>query len=109
MTTPKQGDPVEGEKIFKMRCLQCHTVDEGGANKTGPNLHGLFGRSTGQAKGFSYTTANKEKGIIWNEETLFNYLENPKKYIPGTKMAFAGLKKPKEREDLIAYLQKATG
>jgi cytochrome c len=68
-------------------------------------LNGIFGRKTGQAAGFSYSDANIKKGITWNEDTLFEYLENPKKYIPGTKMVFAGLKKPNERGDLIAYLK----
>lgn len=70
----------------------------------GPNLGGLFGRSTGSAEGYSYSKANKEKAITWNETTLYEYLLNPKKYIPGTKMVFAGLKKPEDRADLIAYL-----
>lgn len=74
----------------------------------GPNLGGLFGRKTGQAEGYSYSKANKEKAIVWNEDTLYEYLLNPKKYIPGTKMVFAGLKKPEERADLIAYLKQAT-
>ena len=74
----------------------------------GPNLNGLFGRQTGQAAGYSYSTANISKGITWGEDTLFEYLENPKKYIPGTKMLFAGLKKEAERNDLIAYLKSAT-
>jgi cytochrome c len=74
----------------------------------GPNLSGLFGRQTGQAAGYSYSTANINKGITWSEETLFEYLENPKKYIPGTKMVFAGLKKEAERNDLIAYLKDST-
>ncbi|CAO3704050.1 unnamed protein product [Rhizopus stolonifer] len=100
-----EGDAAAGAKLFKTRCATCHTVEENGSNKVGPNLHGLFGRKSGQVPGFDYTAANKNKGVTWDEQTLFDYLENPKKYIPGTKMAFAGFKKEKDRANVIAHLK----
>jgi len=64
------GDAKKGANLFKTRCAQCHTLGEGEGNKIGPNLHGLFGRHTGSVPGFSYTDANKAKGIEWKEDTL---------------------------------------
>jgi len=103
-----EGDAAKGAKIFKTKCNQCHNAEPGSGNKQGPNLGGLFGRQSGQVQGFSYSKANKEAAVHWEETTLYEYLLNPKKYVPGTKMVFAGLKKPQDRADLIAYLKEAT-
>jgi len=99
-----EGDYEKGKKVFKQRCLQCHVVDKL-ETKTGPTLNGVINRKSGSVGGFDYSAANKNKGVVWTRETLFEYLKDPKKYIPGTKMVFAGLKKADERADLIKYIE----
>lgn len=99
------GDPGNGAKIFT-RCKACHVIDSD-QNRVGPHLSGVIGRKAGTADGFNYSAGMKaagEKGIVWNDDTINQYLENPKGYVPGNKMAFPGLKKPEERADVIAYI-----
>lgn len=98
------GDAKAGETDF-VTCKTCHAI-EAGVNKIGPSLHGVVGRKAGIISGFSYSTANKTSGITWTPEKLFQYLENPQRVVPGTKMSFAGWPAdPQKRADVIAYLK----
>ncbi|MBI1383407.1 MAG: c-type cytochrome [Rhizobiales bacterium] len=101
------ADVAAGEKVFK-KCTACHGVEAGGANRVGPNLHNIVGRGIGAVDGFAYSGPMKEHGGAWDYEALDAFLANPKGYMKGTKMAFAGIKKPDERADLIAYLKANT-
>jgi cytochrome c len=98
------GDAAAGEKAFAV-CKTCHAV-EAGKNMVGPSLHAIQGRKSGSIAGYSYSTANKNSGITWTNEKLFQYLEAPQRIIPGTKMTYTGLKDPQKRADVIAYLDK---
>lgn len=92
-----------GEQIFR-RCAACHTVDQGGANGIGPNLHGIVGRAVASHPGFSYSSAMKAKGGVWDDAALDAYLTAPMKVVPGTRMSFAGVADPLDRKALILYL-----
>jgi len=136
------GKAEAGAKLFKAKCATCHTCNEGGPNKQGPNLFGVIGRQSGlvskqskvgpargrarpeasvardsyrcaspplppraQVAGFKYTDANKNSGVTWTTQAMFDYLANPKKYIKGTNMAFPGFKKQQDAADVTAYLK----
>ena len=97
-------DAAAGEKSFN-KCRTCHQVGESAKNTVGPVLNGLFGRKSGTVEGYSYSDANKTSGIIWDEATFANYINDPKARIPGTKMSFAGIKNEQEIKDLTAFLK----
>ncbi len=106
-TSPGQaadGDAAKGAQIYQ-RCLACHSLEH---NRSGPRHCGLFGRAAGSLPGFDYSKAMKATGFVWDEATLDRFLANPLKTVPGTKMAYAGVKNEQERTDLIAYLKQAT-
>jgi cytochrome c len=97
------GDAAKGKTAF-ITCQTCHSIDAG-VNKIGPSLHAVVGRHAGTIPGFNYSAANKNSGITWTPEKLFQYLENPQRVVPGTKMVFPGFPDPQRRADVIAYLQ----
>lgn len=97
-------DAAAGEKVFAV-CKACHQVGETAKNSVGPELNGLIGRHSGSVAGYSYSPANKNSGLTWDEATFREYIKDPKAKVPGTKMVYAGLKDEKKINDLIAYLK----
>ena len=96
-------DAAAGKTSFN-KCLACHAIGEGAKNKVGPELNGLDGRKSGSVDGYSYSESNKNSGITWNEAQFKEYIKDPKAKIPGTKMAFAGIKNETEANNLWAYV-----
>lgn len=97
------GDVKAGEQVFR-KCVVCHDI-RAGKHKIGPSLHGIAGSKAGAAAGYRYSPATQKSGIVWTDDNLDKYLENPRKLIAGTRMAFAGLRTKKERDDVIAFLK----
>ncbi len=105
-TSLAAGDVAKGEKVFR-KCKACHVVDKE-QNRVGPHLVGVIGRAAGAVDGFKYSKAMKGSGISWTEDNLAAYLSDPKGFIKGNRMAFAGLKKEADVANVIAYLKSAT-
>ena len=103
-SSARAQDAAAGEAVFKKNCAICHTT-EAGKNKIGPSLAGVVGRKAGSVPNYTYSEANKNSGATWDEQTLETYLQGPTKFIPGTKMIFAGLKNPDDRKNVIAFLK----
>ncbi|MGO4558231.1 c-type cytochrome [Mesorhizobium sp. 2RAF21] len=101
---PSPGDPEVGAAVFK-RCMACHQAGPDAKNGVGPVLNGVVGRAAGTYPGYSYSAANKNSGLTWDEPTLTTYLRAPRKLVPGTKMTFAGLSKDQDIADVIAYVK----
>lgn len=103
-----EADLDNGRRVFA-RCRSCHTITEGGPNMTGPNLYGVFGRRAGAHPDYNYSTAVKQADFVWDGARLDDWLENPRTFLKGTKMSFAGIPDATDRRDVIAFLKVETG
>ena len=98
------GDYERGRRAF-LQCKSCHTIEQGGVNRVGPALHGMFGRAAGTAPNFRFSEALKASGIIWDEAKLDAWVEDPRAVVPGNNMIYPGLRKAEDRRDLVAYMK----
>jgi len=99
------GDTAAGQKVFRRKCMGCHTVGNGEANRTGPNLWGIVGKEKGIAEGYRYSKPMLALGGVWSEAELMGFMAGPRTFLPDTKMTFAGLKKDADRVNVLAYLK----
>ena len=110
--TAIDAEPVSlterGRTVFK-KCQTCHTLAEGAPHKVGPNLWGVFGQTAGAREDFNYSKAMLAADFTWDDVTMDGYLTRPSQYLPGGRMSFVGLKKPEDREAVIAYMREETG
>lgn len=102
------ADFDRGRRVF-LQCQSCHTLEKGGPAVLGPNLYGLFSRVVGEGEGFDYSDALVEADFEWTPEQLESWLENPRSFLPGNKMSFAGVRRPDDRHAVIAYVMSQTG
>ncbi len=102
-TAASAQDVANGEDVFK-KCRACHAIGAGAKNLVGPMLNGLVGRKAGTVEGFPYSESNKNSGVTWDKETFLKYIKDPKAFMPGNKMAFAGVKDEADAADLFAYI-----
>jgi cytochrome c len=102
------ADYDAGRRVFA-QCRSCHTIDEGAGNRVGPNLHAVFGREIGSAPGFNYSQAVQDANFTWDADHLDHWLANPSSFLPGNRMAFAGVRDETQRRNVIAYLIVETG
>ena len=105
--SPEELQLKQGKKVFR-KCQSCHTLDNGGRHRIGPNLYGVMGAKIASKDGFAYSKASKASDVIWTDENLDAFLTKPKEFLPGNRMTFVGLKKEEDRKAVIAYLHKVT-
>ena len=103
------GADMERGKTLYFQCRACHSLNEGGANKVGPNLYGIFGQKAGVVPGFAYSDVMTGADIVWDAAAMDEWIARPSEFLPGNRMVFVGVKDPQDRANLIAYLQQETG
>lgn len=102
-----EGDATKGKRVFN-KCRSCHVLEPDGPKRIGPNLHGIMGRKAASAGGFKYSKAFQKLDLVWDDTNLTTYLKSPRKFVPGTSMSFAGLRRDQEIADVLAYIKQET-